>query len=186
MPEPPQAASVDAATTTHSASVAAQMGFLWRDISCPPCSPCLPRARRCPRWSLVWGRLHPVVLSSSVWGERAAEGAGHNGSWGVPFRAIHSRTRAFRLHGCSTRVQGEEKARLRWKSLVGARGFESGMQLSDHEVLRLYSRHSSGTPFSAWCPRSSKLRPDPATRSLTVEETRTSEGRASAATRAPI
>ena len=49
-----------------------------------------------------------------------------------------------------------------------------------------YRCHGSGTPLS-WCsPRSSKTRPEPATRSLTVELTRTSEGPARAPTRAPM
>ena len=35
-------------------------------------------------------------------------------------------------------------------------------------------RHSSGTPLSAWLPRSAKTIPEPATRSTTVRDTRTS------------
>src|SRR5439155_21476995 len=46
--------------------------------------------------------------------------------------------------------------------------------------------HSPGTPLSAWTPRSSNRRPEPATRSLTVFETRISPAPASAATRAPM
>ena len=48
------------------------------------------------------------------------------------------------------------------------------------------SRHSSGMPFSSCTPRSMNLRPDPATRSLTVFETSTSLAPACAATRAPV
>src|SRR5207244_2127072 len=49
-----------------------------------------------------------------------------------------------------------------------------------------YSCHSPARPFS-WCvPRSSNSIPEPATRSLTVRETRTSPGAAFAATRAPV
>ena len=48
------------------------------------------------------------------------------------------------------------------------------------------SGHSSGGPFSAWLPRSANVIPDPATRSLTVRETRISAGRARAATRSVI
>jgi hypothetical protein len=33
------------------------------------------------------------------------------------------------------------------------------------------SRHSSGTPLSSWSPRSSKVMPDPTTRSTTVRDT---------------
>jgi hypothetical protein len=47
-------------------------------------------------------------------------------------------------------------------------------------------RHSPGIPFNSCGPRSSKPNPEPATRSLTVLETRTSLGPASAATRAPV
>jgi hypothetical protein len=46
------------------------------------------------------------------------------------------------------------------------------------------SRHESGSPLSSWEPRSSSSIPDPATRSLTVEETSTSLGLAIAWTRA--
>src|SRR5262249_51958010 len=46
--------------------------------------------------------------------------------------------------------------------------------------------HSPGTPFS-WCwPRSLNANPEPTTRSLTVLETKTSPGPASAETRAPM
>ena len=48
-----------------------------------------------------------------------------------------------------------------------------------------YKRQRSRTPFSSCSPASSKTRPEPATRSLTVLETNTSLVRASAATRAP-
>src|SRR5438093_8036551 len=48
------------------------------------------------------------------------------------------------------------------------------------------SRQSPGTPFSAGGPRSSKRNPEPATRSLTVLEPKTSSGPANAATRAPM
>lgn len=48
------------------------------------------------------------------------------------------------------------------------------------------SLHSPGTPASACRPRSSNSRPDPATRSRTVWDTRTSPAPASAATRAPM
>src|SRR2546425_7154610 len=41
-------------------------------------------------------------------------------------------------------------------------------------------------PFSSWAPRSSKARPEPATRSLTVLETSTSPGWEWEATRAPV
>jgi hypothetical protein len=46
--------------------------------------------------------------------------------------------------------------------------------------------HSLGTPFKEWAPRSSNRMPDPATRSFTVLETRTSLGSAPAATRAAM
>jgi hypothetical protein len=46
--------------------------------------------------------------------------------------------------------------------------------------------HSPGTPFRAGLPRSRKRNPEPATRSLTVRDTRTSLGPASDATRAPM
>ena len=49
-----------------------------------------------------------------------------------------------------------------------------------------YTRHFPGTPFSSWGPRSSKVIPEPATRSFTVCETRTSPAAANAETRAPI
>src|ERR671922_708082 len=49
-----------------------------------------------------------------------------------------------------------------------------------------YRCHSPGTPFRSATPRSSNPIPDPATRSLTVLETSTSPGAASAATRAPM
>jgi hypothetical protein len=48
-----------------------------------------------------------------------------------------------------------------------------------------YRRHSPGTPFRLWTPRSSNRSPEPATRSLTVWETRTSPGPATETTRAP-
>src|SRR4051812_31773635 len=48
------------------------------------------------------------------------------------------------------------------------------------------SFHSPGTPLSSATPRSRKAMPDPATRSLTVLETRTSLALAAAATRAPM
>jgi len=48
------------------------------------------------------------------------------------------------------------------------------------------SRHGSWTPLRLWVPRSSNWMADPATRSLTVLDTRTSPGPASAATRAPM
>src|SRR5215468_6794651 len=44
-------------------------------------------------------------------------------------------------------------------------------------------RHSSGTPLSARSPRSSNSRPEPTARSLTVLDTSTSLGDASASTR---
>ncbi len=49
-----------------------------------------------------------------------------------------------------------------------------------------YIRHSPGTPFKSWTPRSSKVIPEPATRSFTVCDTSTSPAAASAETRAPI
>ena len=48
------------------------------------------------------------------------------------------------------------------------------------------SRQVPGTPLSSCSPRSSNSRPDPTTRSLTVLETRTSRGPASAEIRAPM
>jgi hypothetical protein len=47
-------------------------------------------------------------------------------------------------------------------------------------------RHSSGTPLSLCIPRSSKSKPEPATKSRTVCETNSSPGAARAATRAPM
>ena len=47
-------------------------------------------------------------------------------------------------------------------------------------------RQSPGTPFRGRLPRSLKRNPEPATRSLTVRDTRTSLGPASDATRAPM
>ena len=47
-------------------------------------------------------------------------------------------------------------------------------------------RQSPGTPFRGGLPRSLKRNPEPATRSLTVLDTRTSLGPASDATRAPM
>lgn len=47
-------------------------------------------------------------------------------------------------------------------------------------------RQSPGTPFRGGLPRSLKRNPEPATRSLTVRDTRTSLGPASDATRAPM
>jgi hypothetical protein len=49
-----------------------------------------------------------------------------------------------------------------------------------------YSRQRSGTPFSSWSPASSKTRPDPATGSFTVFETRTLEGPAKDEIRAAV
>ena len=49
-----------------------------------------------------------------------------------------------------------------------------------------YSCQRPGTPFNSVVPRSLNSRSDPATRSLTVEETRISPGRACAARRAPM
>src|SRR5262249_12564144 len=45
-------------------------------------------------------------------------------------------------------------------------------------------RHSPGTPLSTWAPRAAKFSPEPATRSLTVDETMTSPGAAVSMTRA--
>jgi hypothetical protein len=49
-----------------------------------------------------------------------------------------------------------------------------------------YSCQVSGTPLSSWVPRSLNWIPEPTTRSLTVRETSTSPGPASATTRAPM
>ena len=49
-----------------------------------------------------------------------------------------------------------------------------------------YRRQRSGTPLSSYSPASSRIKPPPATRSLTVDDTRTSEGPATALTRAPM
>lgn len=49
-----------------------------------------------------------------------------------------------------------------------------------------YIRHSPGTPFNSWAPWSSKVIPEPATRSFTVCDTSTWPAAASADTRAPI
>jgi len=46
--------------------------------------------------------------------------------------------------------------------------------------------HSPGTPLRDWLPRSPKRSPEPATRSFTVLDTKTSPAPASAATRAPM
>src|SRR5262245_254197 len=48
------------------------------------------------------------------------------------------------------------------------------------------SRDSPGTPLRVWTPRSSNVSPEPATRSLTVLETRISPPLASPAMRAPM
>ena len=53
-------------------------------------------------------------------------------------------------------------------------------------LARAYRCHSSGTPLSGCTPRSANERPEPTTRSLTVEETSTSPGSARAPIRAPI
>ena len=45
------------------------------------------------------------------------------------------------------------------------------------QPVAAYSVHVSGTPFSSCSPRSSKTRPEPATRSRTVRVTSTSPGR---------
>src|SRR6266849_2528950 len=52
--------------------------------------------------------------------------------------------------------------------------------------LAEYRPHTPGTPLSSCDPRSSNVRSDPTINSLTVWETRTSDGAASAATRAPM
>ncbi|HEV2258618.1 MAG TPA: alpha/beta hydrolase-fold protein [Streptosporangiaceae bacterium] len=54
------------------------------------------------------------------------------------------------------------------------------------EAVTANNGHSSGGPLSAWLPRSAKVMPVPATRSLTVRDTRISAGRASVATRSVI
>jgi len=56
----------------------------------------------------------------------------------------------------------------------------------DHLRLARNKCHSFGTPLRACIPPSSKTSPEPATRSRTVCETRTSPGPASPPTRAPI
>src|SRR5688572_9858401 len=43
-----------------------------------------------------------------------------------------------------------------------------------HQPRTTYSCQSPGMPLSEWVPRSSNSRPEPATRSTTVRETRTS------------
>src|SRR5438093_2199986 len=48
------------------------------------------------------------------------------------------------------------------------------------------SRHSPGSPLKMYVPRSVKVRPDPATRSLTVLDTRTSPGWAICVIRKPV
>ncbi len=65
---------------------------------------------------------------------------------------------------------------------AGLLSLPSGFQPSTTARIR----HWSGTPFSSWEPRSSNCRPDPATRSRTVELTRTSLAPARADTRAPM
>ena len=50
----------------------------------------------------------------------------------------------------------------------------------------MYRCQRSGMPFSSCSPASSKRRPEPATRSTTVRDTRTSPVPASEATRAPM
>ena len=54
-----------------------------------------------------------------------------------------------------------------------------------HARATLKRRHWSGTPLSVRGPRSSKWRPEPTTRSFTVDETSTWLGSAADATRAP-
>ena len=49
-----------------------------------------------------------------------------------------------------------------------------------------YRRHAPGTPFRSCSPRSSKTRPEPATRSRTVRDTSTSDGEANDAIQDPI
>src|SRR3990172_705665 len=80
----------------------------------------------------------------------------------------------------------EHEARLAAHAAAGA-GDQGYLAVEpSHQLATLYSRQRSGTPFSSCSPRSSNVRPDPATRSFTVCETSTSEGRDAAATRAPI
>jgi hypothetical protein len=70
-----------------------------------------------------------------------------------------------------------------------AAGHRSNTNLpaSDHIVqLALNKRQRSGTPLSSCSPAGSKVKPLPATRSLTVCETSTYEGCASAEMRAPV
>lgn len=61
-----------------------------------------------------------------------------------------------------------------------------GRRLQWSHALTAYRRHWPGTPLKTWAPRSSNLMRAPATRSLTVLETRTSPGFAFPATRDPM
>src|SRR6266550_4629033 len=65
---------------------------------------------------------------------------------------------------------------------VQVKGFLEPVQA----LKRANRRHSPGTPFSAWAPRSSNSIPEPTTRSFTVLDTSTWLGAAIAATRAPM
>ena len=46
---------------------------------------------------------------------------------------------------------------------------------TSHVLVIANTRHSPGTPFNSWAPRSSNSIPEPATRSLTVDETSTGQ-----------
>ena len=58
--------------------------------------------------------------------------------------------------------------------------------LTSQPSATAYTRQVPGTPLSSCSPRSTKSKPEPATRSFTVCETSTSPESASAATRAPV
>lgn len=72
---------------------------------------------------------------------------------------------------------------------ASARGTVTWGRRPDRLVLQAataYSRHWPGTPLRSRAPRSAKVIPEPITASLTVWDTSTSLGSASAPMRAPI
>ena len=83
-------------------------------------------------------------------------------------------------------------ARARGHGLVPERSLTSQTTVASPRFLRPQPdaaekrRQRSGTPFNSCSPASLNARPEPATRSFTVWETRTSDGPAVEATRAPM
>jgi hypothetical protein len=81
--------------------------------------------------------------------------------------------------------------RLTHNGLSKWRRYERQLKPVVHRASRSYRsaanmRHSPGIPLRDWVPRSLKCNPEPATRSFTVLDTKTSLALASAATRAPM